>query len=506
MNDKDFQKSGIDLSPLGFLPCKAKSDYFCTPRGATVIGTAGVDGIHFCTVKRFAEMIFAVSPMNAQNDYVHPIAKNFEDFLSLLLAVGNTAALEQAHLWCRAEFDAFVAANPPSDEAKQVLSKIAETFSIAPMKQPYEYVKGIQDVFDYFAIPYRADYEEWCPLPRKKPEWKVTFSALRKEGEKQPRAGKEICVNHRFLWEGETWFVPSVYLCTEGLVADICVMVEPKKISDFQAKQAADAKRYSDAETHEKMMRENPMALDFRVMAHVNGKTLREKCGMGLSWMPLSMLLKGEKNEDEALWHLEHYELDKEMGWIFRRISFPWATAKKPKIKTLSLDFSIAPTHFPSAHLTVCKAGERFSFLHPISGEEYTLTVTAFSKGELPRPVSHGDWEYPSYFCTTEYTISPAISSANFYLRDQEPGDPPRWKKTENGRFLPEVHGDCAVMIIGGADGPMAVFPSATHTASHATASSLHFEPREKTDFLAIFCVKMREDITVTLFEKEEIL
>ena len=44
-------------------------------------------------------MVFAVSSMNAAPDFVHPLAKDFADFLRLLLACGDAAALEQARMW-----------------------------------------------------------------------------------------------------------------------------------------------------------------------------------------------------------------------------------------------------------------------------------------------------------------------------------------------------------------------------------------------------------------------
>ena len=54
--------------------------YYCTPRDAQIIGWAGVDGIHYCTIPKFGEMVFAVSPMNF-GDCVHPIARSFRDLL-----------------------------------------------------------------------------------------------------------------------------------------------------------------------------------------------------------------------------------------------------------------------------------------------------------------------------------------------------------------------------------------------------------------------------------------
>ena len=49
--DRTFQKflrSGIDLSPLGVERREENTPYFCTPKGASIFGWAGVDGIHFC--------------------------------------------------------------------------------------------------------------------------------------------------------------------------------------------------------------------------------------------------------------------------------------------------------------------------------------------------------------------------------------------------------------------------------------------------------------------------
>lgn len=90
-----YIRSKLDLSHIGFQRGEKESGYFCTPVLSRVIGWAGVDGIHFCTTKGFEEMIFAVSPANCPGEYVHPVAKNFEDFLRLLLACNDTAAIEQ---------------------------------------------------------------------------------------------------------------------------------------------------------------------------------------------------------------------------------------------------------------------------------------------------------------------------------------------------------------------------------------------------------------------------
>ena len=63
--DKTFQKllqTDIDLSSLGVERRTDNEPYFCTPKGASVFGWTGVDGIHFCFVRGFGGMVFAVSP------------------------------------------------------------------------------------------------------------------------------------------------------------------------------------------------------------------------------------------------------------------------------------------------------------------------------------------------------------------------------------------------------------------------------------------------------------
>ena len=115
--DKTFQKllqTDIDLSSLGVERRTDNEPYFCTPKGASVFGWTGVDGIHFCFVRGFGGMVFAVSPANTFPNYVHPLAKNFADFLRLLLACGDVAALEQAWMWDKAQFETCLQDNPPT--------------------------------------------------------------------------------------------------------------------------------------------------------------------------------------------------------------------------------------------------------------------------------------------------------------------------------------------------------------------------------------------------------
>ena len=159
--DRTFQKflqSKIDLSSVGVEFREDNAPYFCTPKGASIFGWAGVDGIHFCFIRGFGSMVFAISPMNSAPDFVHPLARNFADFLRLLLACGDVAALEQAWMWDEAQFEAFLQDNPPPKEQQKTLSGLAEKMKLKSMEQPWEYIKKLQTSFDYSKIKYTEDY------------------------------------------------------------------------------------------------------------------------------------------------------------------------------------------------------------------------------------------------------------------------------------------------------------------------------------------------------------
>lgn len=53
---RNFTKKSIDLAPLGFEKGAGDETYFCTPKGAKIIGWAGVDGIHYCLIRGFSQL------------------------------------------------------------------------------------------------------------------------------------------------------------------------------------------------------------------------------------------------------------------------------------------------------------------------------------------------------------------------------------------------------------------------------------------------------------------
>ena len=189
---KTFRGCGMDFSPLGLERGSGRSDYFCTPKGARIIGWTGVDGIHFCHISRLGEMVFAVDPMGSCGDYVYPVAKSLQDFLRLILACGSTAPVQQARGWSGEQFDAFLRENPPTEEMTAALQRLGETFALKPMKQPLAYIQKVQAGFDGSAIPRRAEYWDFVQEEPVTPEWAVYFFGNFWGHSGRERSGQEL--------------------------------------------------------------------------------------------------------------------------------------------------------------------------------------------------------------------------------------------------------------------------------------------------------------------------
>ena len=165
-NEKDsllkmFREMDFDGSVIGLQWCGDDEIYFCTPVGAQIIGYLGVDGIHFCTIPSLqTDMIFAVSPMPCGENNVVPIARNFKDFLSLILACRDTSPLEQISWMNEAQFEELLKLDAETiiEGKDDALQTIRSCFDIEPCPNPYLYVKSIQKDYDYSLIPFSDEY------------------------------------------------------------------------------------------------------------------------------------------------------------------------------------------------------------------------------------------------------------------------------------------------------------------------------------------------------------
>ncbi len=264
-------------------------------------------------------------------------------------------------------------------------------------------------------------------------------------------------------------------------MADFCVEVDPAAIKAFLEKW--DNSRYLTREQEEQKDAENPLRVDFSSKVTVNGRETRYNRGSSSNWIPGSCRGEGwEKYNQEALWVMEHYGLNAEMGWIFWRVAYPWSTARRPKLKTLSVSLEQRPQTVRGLRFTVQGAGDIIPFTDPITGENHTLKVLYYeSKKADLTGLPTDEFEYPTHYTALSYSVEPDLPREAFSVRDIGQGDSPRSKKPQ----------DCAssigILFVTDDDHP------------EATCSHLRFEPPKRIEWQLVFFHKTAEDIEIDL-------
>ena len=207
-------------------------------------------------------------------------------------------------------------------------------------------------------------------------------------------------------------------------------------------------------------------------------------------------------NEAEAKWALEHYDLDTSYGWMIFRAAFPWTSKRRPEIKALSLTMEQQSCRVPGPHFKAHAPGDSFSFLHPVSGKKYTLTVQELEQQTISEKRYGSDrWFYPTHFTAMSYTLSPEPDS-DVTICDCAEGDKPLEIAPCSDRYAPEARNDIACIgIIGGADGPIAIVcGDSSKEKLHAVCSSLHFEPVEgDIEWRIVFNIKSSNEMSLEL-------
>lgn len=483
-----FIKKDIDLAPLGFQQNGDFVVYYCTPKKAKILATAGVDGIHYCNIPDFGEMIFAVSPMNF-GDCVHPIARSFEDLLRLLLSCVDMAALEQCCAWDEEQYKAFLVACPATKEQQEVLDVIRNELGLTPIENAFSYVKELQAEFDYSEIPYTEDYydpEMNAAAPEQPTEWKVFYDGGYWTKSGKGRAGKERSLNRSFAWGEEIWHIPAIYSCSKGLVVDFCVEINPERLKVFL----------------DNLDKANPLSINFRPHIFVNGKVVQAKHGCSINWIPVSCIPDGTENPREAKELIKYYGLDETRAWSFHRWSCPWATRKKPEIKSFKLRLERCLETISGICFKNPTIGDVITFIHPITNTEHTLTVLEYEKEEfVSQAFAHEEYEFPTHHTVMLYKVEPELPDKNFQVRDCLDNDEP--KRRPRNPYEPQASYDaCSIGIIGGSDGPTAMLVSngrKSNTVQHVALSALHFEPKDDIEWKIIFREKPMDDIEVDI-------
>ncbi|AET68293.1 hypothetical protein Desor_2753 [Desulfosporosinus orientis DSM 765] len=441
--------------------------------------------------------LFAVSPLNTRGNYVHPVARDFMDFLRLLLTCGDAAVMEQVFGWDQAEFDTFLQDNPLTAEQQSVLDAIRENLLLAPMERPFAYIKELQAEFDYSLLIYREDYNEWVSVESKIPEWKVYYNGNFWGHHGRARAGKEIPLDKQFVWDDKVFLIPSIYTCNKGLIVDFCLKVPTERIRYFIDKWNLSIENDRSDFTAEQQMQidaENPLDVDISLKVVLNGTVLSGSHGCGVSWNPCLT----EGNGLEARSVIRHYGLDHDYGWVIRRAAFPWKTKRKPQIKSLSVTLIQRPVALSGPHFHVSAPGEQIEFTHPTTGLQHTLTVQEYEQQEiLLEHFGSQNQEFPTHYTVMSYTLLPDLPDNAFSVTDCVRSDQLRQKYTNinepqasSSGFCFGISSDCPTAIIFGGSGQGKL---------QAACSALHFEPVDKVEWRMVFYEKRHDDVTVEL-------
>ena len=498
-----FKKLKIDFSAIEFEQAGSDDKYFCTPIGARIIGRAGVDGIHYCTVRGQGEMVFAVNPSNEVGKNVFPIANTFDELLSLLLACGSMAAIEQAHMWDEEQFEEFVAENQPTPAQLAVFDVLRDKLGITPMEEPFAYLRRLQERYDYGMLHFPEEYYEnlnALAYDDRPPAWKVTIDGDFRSD--RGKAGQENTLGKEFDWGDEHWHVPAVYLCSGGVVADFCIQLDDERVRDYFRK-ATEREEKNIRPTYKERViweRENPMNIGFRAEIELNGENIKNKRGRGGVWIPEALSGNDSWLERDGKWILEHYGLDPSKAWLIRRLSFPWEGRRKVDVQTLRLKLEREKSSFIAARFVTPDVGGSVRFTHPITGVEHTLTVRENEAKTTDTSIFQDkDLEFPSHFMAMTYILDPDLPNDAFMVKDCDGGDNPRPKN-------PDPHGRMSMSVgvfamVRSADGPTSVFlADGSESKVHAIASSMHFEPlTEPVEWHVIIREKLLPDMDVAL-------
>lgn len=463
-----FLQSGIDLSTLD-IRAGDNSPYFCTPRGASIIGWT-VNSVHFCFVHGCGETVFSVSPRAAAPDFLRAVARDFDSFLRLLLSCGSAAVLEQGARYPKEIFESNLEHAFLSEEARTTLAAIADTFRLDPMPSPWDYMSELHQGFDYSAIAFTDP--DCAPAEPGSTAWAVTFGGGRLE-----RPGREISLDRHFAWAGREWAIPAVYECALGLVVDVCMRANPDDVRAFYSKWGTQEREFTRQE-QEAIRAENPFIFDYSCSLTLNQDELPHHHSIGSGWFSGLWEERGW-----AAAAVEHYGLDPDSGWQVSRLSFSWAGRRRPRIESLSVTLDAHPAAVHGEAFTVSAPGDTAVLINPETEEPCILTVCEYEP-KVAEDRDGGGWEYPRHSVAMSYTLSPDPGPEVLHINDCCEGSQPRPTGVSGeGRTSPQYS--------------FYLVPNLPDR--YCTFSSRYFDPPEQIEWQPTFMVKRHEPFELTL-------
>lgn len=317
--------------------------------------------------------------------------------------------------------------------------------------------------------------------------------------------GKEIRVEKEFTWDKRRWRIPSVYVCQEGIVVDFCVRIPAEEIEAFLKKWSS---RIGELTGEEELCleQENPFHLDMREEIWINGEKAEGFSGCGTSWIPPILREEEEARSASDIEEqmMEAYACDCRDGWKFHRISVSWPEGVREPVRSLTVRLKKEPVCYAGPHFRAGMGEEKkqVKFSHPVTGKQHVLTVQKLEQTETPGlcpdqgPGGRKILKSPTHLLVLFYTVEPELSRRELLIADCGESDPPVMERRT---------GAADVSIIGGADGPVAIFFAGKASSEaeqknwQGACSSLHYEPVERAEWRMEFHVESDEEIKISI-------
>ena len=321
---------------------------------------------------------------------------------------------------------------------------------------------------------------------------------------------RPVQVNREFGWNGYTWMIPAIYVCSQGFAVDLCKQVPLAEVKAFVEKWKSCSKKRRDKEDwneedYKFAEYENPLSNRFRLDIRTDGAQIRPTRSCGTCWQPFEDDGRGASREAQDL--MAAYNCSRDYGWAFSRHFFQWDFDKVPENVRLSLTFKPEKYMLPCPeHFTVLAEMEekRVKFTHPVTGSAYILTVREATREMLPESEfeDNGEFTYPRHFLRLCYRLASEQEYEQFFPRDCSQGDSPRRNRAPEGErtLLGAGRSVAAVGMIMGSDSCSGTQNGTPidHTGRNA-CSSLHFAPVDQTEWRIEACVLTGKECELSL-------
>lgn len=155
---ENFKALNIDTACLALESPENIYPYWCYPQNSVPVGLEGC--ILYCFIDGYGDMVFASNPESCADANVYPVARNFEDFMRLVITCGSANPAEQAVWMTKQKFEEHLKTeiSLQTKEHKQMMEYLKTVFQLTKMENPYEYIKNIQKSFDGSLIKYSDEY------------------------------------------------------------------------------------------------------------------------------------------------------------------------------------------------------------------------------------------------------------------------------------------------------------------------------------------------------------